>query len=350
VSLTTIIEAGAGTQWVDITTVADIDTAEYFTFSAGTIDGTSDLGVLNMFTATSAFPYAFNETSTTAGTLRVALPDDDDWTLVEVAAYVFNRAAGTLTFTDVEGLDTTTFGAGTTYAIDRTSALPSFADGVYSYTNGSGIEIAKEGADTENGAITVSGNAPADFSDTASLFADLANKAGVTVSWLGNTLYGEESGDTYALGTFTASGVSPTGFILHGHAYELREVPVALTGGGSGGIWRPKNDNGDDLAAAQTGTFMDIKFITGGTFSYDDTVSITGADVDPFTGVSVGTPSDFYVLDDIGNKWLYIDGVRFAKYAIETAKLTFEFVPGMGYGEYTYISPPNSDGVIAYFE
>jgi hypothetical protein len=348
VSLTTIIEAGAGTQWVDITTVADIDTSEYFTFSGGTIDGTSDLGVLNMDSQSSAFPYAFNETSATAGTLRVALPDDDDWSLVEVAAYVFNRAAGTLTFTDVADLDSPTFGAGKTYAIART--LPSFTDGVYSYTDGTGIEIAKEGADTENGAITVSGSAPADFSDTASLFADLATKTSVTVSWLGNTLYGKESGVTYTLGTFAASGVSPAGFILHGHAYELREVPAALTSGGTGGIWQPKNDNGDDLSTDNNGAFMDIKFAAGGTLDYDQTIgTISSADVDPFTGVTVSS-SPFYVLDDAGNKWLYIDGARFAKYAIAASQLTFEFAEGMGYGEYTYASPPNSDGVIAYFE
>jgi hypothetical protein len=346
VSLSVIVEGGGGA-WVDIT--GTIDPSENFTFSGGTIDGTSDVGILTMDGFGSAFPYAFQEESATMGTLLVDLPDDDNWLPVQVASYVFNPAAGTLTFTDVEGLKSPTFGStpGTTYAIDR--ALPLVANGVYSYTHGNGIEIAKESTDAENGAITVSGNVPVDFSDTASLFGSLADKAGVTVSWLGNKLYGTESGDTYVLGTFAGSSVSSTGFTLDGKAYELREVPAALTSGGTGGIWQPKNASGDDLSDNTSGTFMDIKF--AGTLDYDITISAASADVEPLVGVTVSS-SEFYVLNDSGSKWLYIDGERFAKYAIDTGKLTFtDFAGSMGYGTYTASTAGvSNDGVIAYFE
>jgi hypothetical protein len=349
VSLSAIVEAGTGTKWVDISVVADIDAAEYFTFAGGTIDGTSDLGVLEMATDGTPYAYSFQESSTNGGTLLVDLPGDGDWSLVPVATYAFNRPAGTLTFTDVDGLGSTTFGTGTIYAVDRTGVLPSFTDGTYSYTDGSGREIAKEVGDVDKGSIEVSSNVPAGFSDTAGIFGDLANESGVTISWLGDTLYGTTgSGSVVSLGS--PGEVSAAKFSFGGKIFELRDVPADLTTGSSDGIWAPTNANGDDLSENQSGTFKDIKFsglAPAGTLDYDTTDSAASANVEPFTGISINS-SAFYVL---GGEWLYVDDELFAKYVIDTGKLTFsEFASGIGYGAYTYGFPPNSDGVIDHFE
>ncbi|MDR1637209.1 MAG: hypothetical protein LBR93_07710 [Treponema sp.] len=347
-SLSTIVEAGAGTQWVDISVVAAIDPDKYFTFADGTIDGTDDLGVLEMFTDTEAYVYSFQEDSATEGTLLVNLPDDGDWSLVPVAEYVFDRVAGTLTFTDVEGLETETFGTDKIYAVDRTADLPSFTDGTYSYTDGSGREIAA-GSDNEKGSIVVDSNAPADFSDSASIFGDLAGQSTVTISWLGDTLYGTiGGGDTVLLGSL--GEVEADRFSLGENTFELRDVPDELTGGGSNtdGIWAPKNASGNALSGNANGKFTNLKFDDTGELSFD-TTSITDADVDPLDGVTAGA---FYVL---GGELLYAgtegEEELVATYAIEEDKLTFtNFEVGKSYGTYTNGTVPDGGGDIDYFE
>jgi hypothetical protein len=346
VSLSAIVEAGSGTDWVDITTVADIDTSEYLSFVGNEIAAQSVIGVLD----TTAYPYVFQESTSTTGTLLINLPGDEDWTFTPVADYVFNRTAGTLTFTDVADLETSTFGTGSIYAISRT--LPPITTGTYSYTNGEGIEFAA-GGDNEKGAITIAtgGTTTADFSDSASIFDDLATETGVTISRLGNTWYGTTTGSTtYSLAFADGTAAS---FVLDGKSYELREVPADLTAGGSGGIWRPKNADDEALAENSANTFTDLKFAgtTAGTLTFDTSSSIGSADLDPLTGVSDN--DDFYVLN---GAWLYTGTIGseelFGKYAIDSGKLTFsDFASGKGYGDDTgYSGTASNGGVIAYFE
>ncbi|MDR0449836.1 MAG: collagen-like protein, partial [Treponema sp.] len=270
VSLSSIVEVGGSTKWVDITTVASIDPTEFFTFSSGTIDGTSDLGVLEMDTDNAAYAYSFEETGPNTGYLLVDLPDDGDWSLVRVAAYTFNRGAGTLTFADVEGIGTPTFGGGEIYAVDNSSSL-ALTDGTYSYTNGSGIEIDKASGDTAKGSFVVAfgGAGTVDFSDTESIFGDLADESGVTIAWLGNTLYGITTSNN-VVSLDSLGELSADKFILGGNSFELRNVPADLLNAGA--AWAPKNANSDALSDNLTGTFKNIKF-TGtapaGTLAYD---------------------------------------------------------------------------------
>jgi hypothetical protein len=357
VSLSAIVEAGTSTDWVDITTVTSIDPTKFFTFTAGTIAAQSTVGVFS----TTAVPYTFAETSATTGILRVVLPGDD-WTFTDIAAYVFDRAAGTLTFTDVPDLGIPTFPAAATYAINR--AMPSFTNGTYSYTDGSGIELAKDSSDTVKGSIVVSSNAPADFSATASLFGDLAGESGVTISWLGNKLYGPDTGSVIReLGTFAAAGVTPTAFTLDGRSYELRDIPAALTGGNldADGVWEPYNGQGspDDLSINTADWFMDLKFDTSGVVTFDITTnSISSADQPPLTGFDSG--DNFYVL---GNNFLYAgvsstgSEVLIGQYDIDSNKLTFDFSHTGAVGGYGTLgggaditTNANDDGVIDHFE
>jgi hypothetical protein len=348
-----LLEVGStGTQWVDVTNMAVIDATKGLIFADGTLKAA--VSAIGIFDTTTGLPYTFVETSPTSGFLKAVR--EGDWTFTDVAAYVYSQADGTITFTDVDE-SISTFGAGTIYAVKRT--LPFVNNGVYSLTDGNGIEIPKGQGNAKPTLTYTALGSVVVFSNSDEVFdTNLSDQSNIPLYWLGNKLYADKTSTIYDLGTLS---ITSNAFTLNSGTpayYELRTVPANLTSGTNSGVWEPYNFDDTSLYGAGASNYiMKLKFASSGTkITFEN--GGNSADVDPLSGVS--TNDVFYVLS--GNH-LYA-GTAGSEELIGTYSITdnagddelrFTFDPssGAGYGAMTdpsTITLVGGDGEVAYFK
>jgi hypothetical protein len=327
----------AGTTWVAIPAVLNnLDTGDNIGFSSGSLTVTG--ATIGSLTAGS-YGYALVEATAATGTLKLALDGDGFGGIyTDVAEYTFNRAAGTLVLKDLNadvGIFTTT---PVTYTV-LWAGTPALTNGTYSYTNGSGIEVDKEGPDTAKATIVVTATQPDEFSDAESIFGVAADTnvgtASVALAYIGNNVYVfDGSSDWVDLGSF--SNITTTGFTLGGKVFELQQF---ATGTNLTGItWIATSTTDVDLTVGGTADDVDeLLFLAIGKVESKQVTSTSVAAMEGITADNA-VAHDWYALH---GTHLYIDETLVGAYSIDDQAndiLTIIFEGGSGFDYPTEIS------------